>query len=195
MPPPSEKLYPNVTITDVKLASAYYPILIELAQHKHCLTYSELVEKAKARYPGRPEVQSAIAVSTGRRLDVVRAFTVDHDLPDLSSLVISKGTGECGSFYTRHFDAEMERKKVFAFDWSKASRDFDGFVTKVEKEVKPRKRRKEAEALVVMATHYKEHKHTLPPTINKRRELIIESLMEGFSAEEAFDQALKSLSS
>ena len=191
----NDKLYPNVTLTDVKLASAYYPILIELAEHKHCLTYGELVDKAKVRYPGHPEVQCAIPVSTGRRLDVVRAFTLDHELPDLSSLVISKGTGECGSFYTRHFDPAAERAKVFAFDWTKATRDFDGFVTKVEQAVKPRKRLKEAEALVVMATHYKAHKPSLPPTINKRRELIVEALMEGFTAEEAFDQALKSLSS
>jgi len=38
-----ERLYKNITLTDVQLASAYYPILVDLARHKHCLTYSELV--------------------------------------------------------------------------------------------------------------------------------------------------------
>ena len=168
MPSPSDKLYPNVTITDVQLASAYYPILMELAEHKHCLTYGELVDLAKKRYPDRPAVQKAIPVSTGRRLDVVRAFTMEHNLPDLSALVISKGTGECGAFYTRHFDPEAERQRIFAFDWSKATKDFDGFVMKAEKAIKPRKRRKEAEALTLMATYYKvpTGTHCRPPSTN-----------------------------
>src|ERR1700730_5641558 len=31
---PTESLYANITLTDVQLASAYYPILIDLAKHK-----------------------------------------------------------------------------------------------------------------------------------------------------------------
>ena len=91
------KNFTNVTMTDVQLASAYYPILIDLAQHKHCLTYGELVERAKSEYPDRLVLQMAIAVSTGRRLDIVRAFTEERGYPDLSSLVISKGTESVAS--------------------------------------------------------------------------------------------------
>ena len=35
----NESLYKNITLNDVQLAAAYYPILIDLAKHKHCLTY------------------------------------------------------------------------------------------------------------------------------------------------------------
>ncbi|ELU05565.1 hypothetical protein CAPTEDRAFT_217200, partial [Capitella teleta] len=37
-------LYGNITLNDVQLAAAYYPILIDLAKHKHRLTYGELGE-------------------------------------------------------------------------------------------------------------------------------------------------------
>ena len=186
---PSESLYGNITLLDIQLASAYYPILIDLAKHKHCLTYGELVERAKAEYPDKPFVQKAIAVSAGRRLDVVRIFTSERDFPDLTSLVINKGTGDCGSGFKQHFDPKAAREKVFAFDWSEVSTDFDGFAESTETKVKPRKARKEKDALNVMAEFYKIHKKTLPESIRHQREIIVELLMEGFSPEESFSKA------
>ncbi len=179
----------NITLVDVHLASAYYPILVELARHKHCLTYSELVEQAKAKYPDRTVVQKAIPVSTGRRLDVVRLFTSERDLPDLTSLVISKGTGECGVGFTRSFDPVAVREQVFGFDWSEVTLDFDGFVKQTEKSIVPRKKIKEPQALELMAAYYQAHKETMPLTIRRQRELIVELIMEGFSAQDAFSQA------
>lgn len=78
MPIQAESFYANITLTDVQLASAYYPILIDLAKHKHCLTYGELVERAKSLHPNKSVVQKAIAISAGRRLDVVRIFTYER---------------------------------------------------------------------------------------------------------------------
>jgi hypothetical protein len=184
-----ESLYKNITLTDVQLASAYYPILVDLARHKHCLTYSDLVLRAKEAYPDKQVVQSAIAVSAGRRLDVVRLFTAERDLPDLTCLVINKGSGECGIGFTRHFDPKLARDKVFAFDWGVVSTDFDWFVKEAEARVKPRKKIKEAQALSMMADYFRDHRATLPVTIREQRELIVEMLMEGFSPEEAFGQA------
>jgi hypothetical protein len=143
MPETSSSQYSNVTLTDVQLASAYYPILIDLAKHKHCLTYSELVERAKQEYPDKSVVQKALAVSTGRRLDVVRAFTDERGLPDLSALIINKGTGECGVGFTKSFDPVATREKVFTFDWTSVSTDFDGFIKVTETEIAPRQRVKE----------------------------------------------------
>jgi len=34
---PNESLSANITLNDVQLAEAYYPILVDLAKHKHCL--------------------------------------------------------------------------------------------------------------------------------------------------------------
>lgn len=190
MPTP-EGFYASVTLIDVQLASAYYPILVDLAKHKHCLTYGELVERAKTEYPDRTVVQKAIAVSTGRRLDVVRMFTEERDLPDLTSLVINKGLGECGSGFTDHFDPVATRETVFAFDWSAVSLDFDGFLKQSETALKPRKKVKEPKALELMAAHFQANRASLPPAVRQQRELIVELIMKGFSPEEAFAQALR----
>jgi hypothetical protein len=187
---PTESLYKNITLNDVQLASAYYPILIDLAKHKHSLTYNELVAKAKELYPANQVVQRAIAVSTGRKLDVVRIFTSQRDLPDLTCLVINKGSGECGTGFTQHFDPVASRNKVFSFDWSTISTDFDGYIKHTETVVTPRKRRKEADALKIMANYYNQNKDRLPSSVREKREVIIELLMEGFSEVEAFSQAI-----
>lgn len=181
-------LYDRVTLVDVQLAAAYYPILVDLARHKHCLTYSELLARAKKTYPERPVVQKAIAVSTGRRLDVVRMFTSERDLPDLSALIISKTTGECGSGFTRSFNPVAARVMVFGFDWSEVSTDFDGFVNHAEKAIKPRKKTTETAALSLMHQYFQSHKSTLPASIREQRELIVELIMAGFAPSYAFEQ-------
>jgi hypothetical protein len=191
MPTPPKNQYPNVTLTDVQLASAYYPILVDLAKHKHCLSYSELVDRAKTEYPDRPVVQKAIAVSTGRRLDVVRAFTAERSLPDLSALIINKGTGECGIGFTRSFDPVATREQVFAYDWTGVSTDFDGFIKVAEADVAPRKRLKEHKALELMSSYYMANKNSLPKNVREHRDLIVELIMEGFPPEVAFTQALR----
>ncbi len=186
---PIKSLYKNITLNDVQLASAYYPILIDLAKHKHCLTYSELVAKAKERYPTEAVVRHAIAVSTGRKLDVVRIFTSKRELPDLTCLIINKDSGECGDGFTQHFDPIAARDKVFAFDWSTVSTDFDGYIKHTQTVITPKKRIKKLEAVNVMAQFYSQNKKRLPSSVRNKRELIIKLLMEGFTAEEAFSQA------
>ncbi len=191
MPKPQQSQYTNVTLIDVQLASSYYPLLVDLAKHKHCVTYGELVAWAKEEYPDRPVVQKAIAVSTGRRLDVVRMFTSERGLPDLTSLVINKESGECGVAFTRSFDPKAAREKVFSFDWSAVTTDFDGFVKHTETAIKPRKPVKRAKALELMSSHYQHNKAQLPQSIRDRREQIVELIMEGLSPEEAYALALQ----
>ena len=186
----AENFFSNVTLIDVQLASAYYPLLVDVARTRSRVTYGDLVERAKAAYPGNPVVQRAIAVSTGRRLDVVRQFTRARALPDLTSLVINAGKGECGVGFTRSFDPVAAREEVFAFDWSAVVPEFQGFVKDVERATQPRKRVKEKVALEIMASHYKGHKAQYPASVREHRELIIELIMEGFPVEQAFAQAL-----
>ena len=185
----TEGFYRNITLNDVQLASAYYPILIDLAKHKARLTYSGLVEKAKNVYPANAAVQKAIAVSTGRKLEVVRVFTAERELPDLTCLIINKGAGECGSGFTDHFDPVAAREKVFAFDWSAVSTDFDGYIKHAKTAVTPRKRIKLPDAREQMSKYYSSHRAQFPPEIIQKRELILELLMDGFTPAEAFTQA------
>jgi hypothetical protein len=51
---------------------------------------------------------------------------------------------------------------------------------------------KEPEALQAMADYYQAHKSQLPAEVRKHRDLIVELLMEGMSAEEAFAMVVKS---
>ena len=188
---PSESLYKNITLNDVQLAAVYYPLLIELAKHKHKLTYGELVDRAKENHPDKDYVQKAIAVSTGRKLDVVRIFTSERDLPDVTSLIINKNDGECGTGFTDHFDPEKARSEVLSYDWSEVSAEFDIYIETVEKQTTKRKRIKRPAALKIMSAYYNENKESYPLSIKDKREEIIVLLMEGFSAEESFKQAME----
>ena len=125
---PTESPYKNTTLNDVQLASAYFPILIDLAKQKQCITYSELVAKAKEMYPTRKEVQNAIATSAGRKLDVIRIFTIEREMPDITYLVISKSTGECTPKVTKNFNPKAMRRKIFDFDWSNVTTEFDLYI-------------------------------------------------------------------
>ena len=193
-----ESLYSNITLNDIQLATVYYPILVDLARNNQTLSYGELVVRAKREHPDNPVVQNAIAVSVGRKLDVIRLFVGERELPDLTSLIVSKQTGECGSLFTSNFDPVTARQKVFAFDWSNVSDDFSGYIgregavakqnSKVKAATKTKPRVNRAEALALMSSYYKEHKESLPSNIPLKRDIIILLLMGGYSCEEAFSK-------
>jgi len=192
--------YDNVTLIDLKLASVYYPILIDLAKHKRRLTYGQLITKAQELNPDIPEVQNAVPVGTGRRLEVIRYFTSKNGYPDLTSLIVNKSSGECGEWVLKRFDPDKLREEVLKFDWSQATNDFDGFIKQTGQNVLANSQRKprapktndaqiKARAEVVMYEYYKQNKSSLPPTITKKRDLIVKLLMQGIGVEEAFLQA------
>lgn len=189
----TESQFTNVTVTDVQLASAYYPILVEQAKQKQCIYYSDLVRLAKERNPDNKTVQATIWVSTGRRLDVVRMFTSERKLPDLTALVINWGSKECGSSYTKHFNPKAVRQSIFAYNWSTVTLNFDGSIQHATVITKPRKKIKREEAVLLMAEHYKEHKASIPAYVREYRELIISVIMGGESANDAFAEVLSSV--
>lgn len=51
-------------------------------------------------------------------------------------------------------------------------------------------KRKEAEALELMAAYYQAHKASLSPLVRERRDLIVDLIMEGFEPAEAFAKAV-----
>jgi len=180
----------HVTQTDLVLASVYFPLLVKIAKSKELISYSKLVEHAKSIHSDNGTVQNAIPVSTGRRLDVVRMFTNQSNCPDLSSLVVNEGTGECGAGFLRSFNPEVVRKEVFDFDWTQVKTDFEGFITTIEKKIKPRKRIKEPKARQLMADYYVAHKNSLPAAIRNQRDYLIESIMDGVAVEDAFQDCI-----
>ena len=190
---PSESLYANITLNDVQLAACYFPLLVQLARNNRTTTYGELVEAAQKQFPDKEYVQNAIPVSTGRKLDVVRIFATERGLPDISSLVLNKGEGECGKGFTDYFDPEKAREEVYAFDWGEVDSDFDIYIEEAVSKVTPRKTVRRPEARRLMSGYHLENKSSLPGGITEWREHILALIMEGFTAEEAFDDALKRL--
>ena len=179
----------NVTSTDLQVASAFYPILVEQAGLRETITYGDLVLAAKARFPASETVQKSIATSAGRKLDVVRLFTNERDLPDLSSIVVNAGTGEVGAAYSEHFDPVERRKAVFEFDWSKADPDFDLHIEKSTAAL-PKRRAKvpRKDALALMSEYAARHRATLPKGIASERERLLDLIMAGLAVDAAFTE-------
>jgi hypothetical protein len=180
----------NITETDLALAAALYPILVERARQTpaRAMTYGALIDEAKVRFPNNEVVQNAIPVSLGRRLDVVRMFLNKEALPDLTVLVVNAGTGEVGSAFGA--DPDKVRAEVAAFDWSAVAEEFDLHISGLRKEIAVTKRPKikRETAKVMMVDFYQQNRAFYPKDIGLKREAIIDLICNGNSAEDAFNQ-------
>lgn len=181
----------TLTEYDLAIAAALYPLLVECARQSpaRTMTYGALINEAKMRLPNNAAVQKAIPVSLGRRLDVVRLFLNRESLPDLTVLVVNAGTGEVGSAFGANPDTV--RAEVAAFDWCTVAEDFDLHISGLRKSIEATKRPKitRDSAKQMMADYAREQRATLPKDIGKKREVIIELICAGRSAEDAFGLA------
>ena len=181
----------NVSTADVQLARAYYPLLVEVAQQRQRVSYGDLVIRAKAAHPGVTVIQKAITVSTGRRLDVIRRFTSERGLPDLASVVVTPGAGERTAGSRRSPSRRPRATRCSTSTGAPVQKEFAGFMKQAEAAAKHRKTVKEPIALAAMSAHFREHQATMPARVRAQRLAIVEMIMEGFSAEEAFARALQ----
>ena len=190
----------KLTQTDVKLADCYRPLLIELAKKEQGMAFSEFVELAKQRYPKVEEVQSAIPVSTGRRLEALRLYTNRIGAPDLSSWIVSK-SGGYGEDYLADFNPQKEREASTLFDWSSDDEGWGIYVAEESKAARKLKRRTDAEARQLMSDYMKDNQHKIPnpkkiplSEITKHyRDPVLEGLKEGKDVEEVIADACEDL--
>ena len=173
------------TLLDVQLAHLLYPLLIEVAESQGILTYTQLIERAKLHYPDDHRIANLIPVRMGRILWVIYNFVQERDLPRLTLVIVSKKYLVPGSAMDHH-DIEAEQKLCYAYDWSTVDRNFDLYIADSEKAVTPLKRVKRPQAMQLMADHYKVNRSLYPANISELREAIIENIMNGMSAEDAF---------
>lgn len=178
------------TQVDLELALAFYAVLVEVARLRQTITYGALVERAKIAFSENETVQNAIPVSVGRRLDFVRAFTGQRQLPDLTSLVVNKSTGECGEGFTRSFNPDDARAQVFAYDWQKVETEFTGEVAAAKERSKPKKKITEEAASRMMYEYFAANKASLNPSVKNFRGQIINAIISGVEPSEAFAQVL-----
>jgi len=183
------------------LAKAFYPLLIDIVKNQQEVTFQQFVENAKSQYPQIKEVQSAVPVITGRRLEYIRMFTIKENLPDLSAWIVSK-KGTNSEAYLAEFNPVLERENTTKIDWNSYDEKWQQYLEKLNKETLILKKRTEKEALELMAKHAKllEDKiKALVPNPQKLkysslvsiyREPIKQDLIDGKDVDESFDDAI-----
>lgn len=191
----------NVTDADATLAIAYYPLLVGLAGRRQTMTFKAFVELAKETYPDNPAVQNAIPVSTGRRLEFVRVFTVLQGLPDLSAWVTNR-SGKNSAAYEGDFDPEEERRRSAEVDWSEHQAAWEAHAAELSKRAARIRKRSQDEALRMMADVAMKmrpriqkaipnpHNRPYAELVGPYRETILQDLMSGLDPEEVFENVL-----
>lgn len=176
--------YPNTTRLDVYLAKIYAEVLLTCAIEKRTTTYLGLIQAARQIYPQDPHLVNAIPVSTGRRLDVIRVYTLENNLPDLTALVLSSVTDKPGALGPQ--DPAI-LQSVLSFNWQGITITFDNIVFDISPKHLPQKRgNTKSQALQQMSDYYKANKTNLPADIAKHRDEIIGLILAGYAPEQAF---------
>ena len=188
----------NYTAYDIVLSTIYLPILIQVAQSKKTITYGDLVQTAKELHPDNDYVQRSIPVTAGRRLNVLRQILRDNNLPDLSSLVVSASSGDASDAY--HLHAETERKKVYDTDWDAHASIIDSEWVKYpyneidfseikRREPKPKPPTRD-ELKRINYDYWVENKNQFPKWFRKKREELLDLLLQGYPVEECYKKVL-----
>jgi hypothetical protein len=184
----------NRTFLDIELAKVYFEILVDFAKSQpgKTIQYGQLVATANERYPENSFVKSAIATSMGRRLDALRDFTNQKKLPDLTSLVVNKITGDNGEGFKKSFDGEAVRRQVSDFDWSEVKVDFDTYLVGERLAVEERERKshkpkkiKEPDARTMWWDFCKENPNLVDSVTYDVKEKVILLIMGGQTPNEA----------
>lgn len=179
------------TENDLELGSVYWSLLVDFAKNSkgEVLTYGQLIQNAKDAYPDNAAVANAIAVSIGRKLEVVVWFCAQNELPDLACLVVNQ-SGRPGDSYQKLATWEAEKQKVANYDWANIQIKFETVIKQELAKTVKLKKRTEDEALKVRYEHWKENKHHYPAKPTEEQKLdMLHLLMEGHDAEYAFQQA------
>jgi hypothetical protein len=186
----------NRTLLDIELARVYFEILVNFAKSQPGKTveYGQLVQWAKDRYRNNSFVKSAIPTNMGRRLDALREFTTQKNLPDLSALVVNKLTGDNGEGFKKSFDGDAVRQKVSDFDWNEVKVDFDAYLVgeklaldEREKKSRKPKKIKEPEARAMWWDFCKENPHQVLSVSYEEKEKIIVLIMNGQTPSDALN--------
>ena len=188
------------TETDVALAIAYYPMLVELALKRTICSFKDFISDAKRRYPNNQFVQYAVPISTGRRFEFIRIFTKRHALPDLSAWVTNQ-KGDNSQAFIADFDPENERKTSAEVDWDLFQSAWENHKVEIQKlSIKLQRRRPEdaRKLMAIFANDMRTRIESVIPNKNKvpypilvrpYREPLLESIIEGKDVESTF-QAL-----
>lgn len=175
----------KTTPTDVHLANVFYDQLLGHARKYpgKPIRYGDLVAKAKAAHPIDGMVQSAIPVSTGRRLELIVQFVAANQLPPLTAIVVNS-TGYPGHSYkpvNGSWKADMD--SVAAYDWSQWQGAWQVYVKTVNKHAAPMRRRTETVSRELV--HEQWTLGNLPKLELDTKERLVDLLRDGMAFEDA----------
>lgn len=184
---------PNLTVItnhDYQLADVYFAILIGFAANKQSISFSELVNLSKLKYGKNPKISKALSHSTGRPLIVISDFCQSIDAPDLALLVDANTTKN-----KELHKVEWLLNTIYEYNWENATSAFQHFIESKKHYSKPvaknqTVREKEA-AHRLMKEFYESHKKVLPQDIHKHEEEILQQLIAGKSASDAYQEVME----
>jgi 5-methylcytosine-specific restriction protein A len=102
-----------------KFAFKAWPILVESAENKKTIFYSDLAERI-----GFPA--NLPTYKTNEFLEEIQIFCKNNSLPPLSGIVVNKNTGKPGmGFSEGRENPDNDRIRVESFEWRKISNPFD----------------------------------------------------------------------
>ena len=185
------------TDLDLIASELVFPVLLSHVKDKYKPRYKEIVDAIKEQNPDVPEIQSTTHRHVGRWLGVIWDFTKSQGCPHIGSIVV-KADDECGDGILDAIrDLEAERQKVWNYDWTNISLNFDRFILQERHHkslrAKSRKKRKPDDAREVMSRHWAKIKNQCPTSedlIIQNRDALIDILITGVEPEEAFSQFL-----
>jgi hypothetical protein len=179
------------TENDLELGSVYWSLLVDFAKNRkgEVLTYGQLIQSAKDAHPNNAAVANAIAVSIGRKLEVVVWFCAQNGLPDLACLVVNQ-SGKPGESYPNPTTWDDEKQKVANFDWANIQIKFETVIKEELAKTVTLKKRTEDVALNVRYEHWRENRPRYPANPSEDQKLdMLHLLMEGHDVEYAFQRA------
>lgn len=93
-------------MTRSERAAQIWPLLTFCATHRHVLTYELLSRLIGVLRPG-----------LGQLLEPIQSYCILHDLPPLTSLVVSEITGLPGEGFMAAADLPEAQVRVFGYSW------------------------------------------------------------------------------
>lgn len=185
----------NLTLTDVKLAKLYGPILKNIAKSSQSKSYKQFLIIAKKEYTSNPMVQEAIHVTTGRRFEAFRLYLRQYNLPVLSAWVTDQ-KDSISLQYTKDFDPLSERNNTLNYNWDlyipdphKALPTYDEFFRQLDKYGRLPYRKRTCSLLeqhlqkLRIKNYVRTHFHLMPDSIKKD----YKSIMKSYAARLIFD--------
>lgn len=175
----------RLTLFDIAIADAIYPVLLAVVRARELVTFKDLAARAARRCadPDHP-MHRQLPRAMGRRLEALRRFTQPRGYPDLTCVVVN-GKGVVPAAYG---DPDSAQARVAAFDWSQVDEELGLQLDEWRQALHLPARRTREDAKALMSAYHSEHGERLHPAITEHRDEIIAELKAGGDVADVFAQ-------